>query len=478
MKNPSIDHINYFKLKWKFSNEVNLHRKVTNHIYFSELNGKPVVLRVTDSHHRNAAKLNAELEWLSFLVKSGMTVIQPIANENGNFIESTPDGQFLGAVFSKAPGQPLDPQQLNYLFIEKWGAYLGKLHKLTLNYKDPSGKKLREQWFEESSVKLALKSLDKADPLLSQRFNEIIEWLKSLPKSFDSFGLIHSDFHCGNFFVEDETIWAFDFDDSAYHWFAYDLIPALNSINYENEENNLGLDKNEIKNSFLRGYLREHNLDKIWIERLPLFERFRAALMYFWLQTKLDEGAFDDKAIEWCKKRMPLLRDQFESPLPLDPKFNARSCKLIIDSKNQIANLVRDGVTLKQYSISTAKAGLSCVEGSFGTPHGNLRVACKIGQGYPSDSIFKAKVPTGELFKLELQQQMNSDEDLVLTRILWLEGAEASNINTLTRNIYLHGTNQEHLLGTPASHGCIRFSNKDIIEVFENLDVGSEVEVS
>lgn len=477
MKIPNSEHINFFRSEWGLSGEVKFHRTVTNHIYFSELNGHPVVLRITESFHRNPKQIQSEIDWLRHLAQSGLTVVQPMRTNNGSFVVQTPGGEFLATLFSKAPGKPLEVQKLNHDFIEKWGGYLGEIHKLTLNYQDPSGKQSREQWFEESSLKLALQSVDKGDPLLRHRFHEIIEWLRSLPKAFDCFGLVHSDLHEGNFFVDDNTIWSFDYDDSCYHWFAYDLIPALNSIYYMNEENNLGFERNQIKESFLRGYLKEHHLDKIWLERLPLFERFRAALMYFWLQTKLDHGVFDEKAIDWCRKRMPLIREQFESPPPSDPKFNRRPYKLHVNSGTQTAILSKEDQFFKQYKISTAKAGLSCADGSFGTPTGKLRVACKIGHGYPMGSIFKARVPTGECYTMGNVQNDISNQDLVLSRILWLEGTEEENSTTLTRNIYLHGTNQENLLGSPASHGCIRFSNADIIDLFELLEVGCEVEV-
>jgi L,D-transpeptidase YbiS len=71
----------------------------------------------------------------------------------------------------------------------------------------------------------------------------------------------------------------------------------------------------------------------------------------------------------------------------------------------------------------------------------------------------------------------SSPEDLILTRILWLDGKESHNANTLNRYIYLHGTNQESLLGTPVSHGCIRMSNEDILDLFDLLQAGDEVEV-
>ena len=62
--------------------------------------------------------------------------------------------------------------------------------------------------------------------------------------------------------------------------------------------------------------------------------------------------------------------------------------------------------------------------------------------------------------------------DYVLTRILWLEGLEpgvnrGAGIDSRARYIYIHGTNQEQLLGTPASHGCIRMANADVISFFD-----------
>ena len=51
------------------------------------------------------------------------------------------------------------------------------------------------------------------------------------------------------------------------------------------------------------------------------------------------------------------------------------------------------------------------------------------------------------------------------TRILWLEGLDPENANTYERYIYIHGTNAESQLGTPASHGCVRMNNLDVIDL-------------
>jgi len=43
-------------------------------------------------------------------------------------------------------------------------------------------------------------------------------------------------------------------------------------------------------------------------------------------------------------------------------------------------------------------------------------------------------------------------------------------IDSYDRSIYLHGTNQEQLLGEPASHGCIRLSNRDVMELYDLVE--------
>ena len=86
--------------------------------------------------------------------------------------------------------------------------------------------------------------------------------------------------------------------------------------------------------------------------------------------------------------------------------------------------------------------------------------------------IFKSRLQIGRL------ADPGGEEDLVLTRILWLEGLDPENENTRDRYIYIHGTNQEELIGTPASHGCVRLRNDDMIELFNRLPEGAPVEIT
>jgi hypothetical protein len=150
--------------------------------------------------------------------------------------------------------------------------------------------------------------------------------------------------------------------------------------------------------------------------------------------------------------------------------------KIVVSISGQKAQLLQRGIPLRTYLISSAAKGVGFENGSYKTPTGLFRIAEKIGDRAARGTVFRQRQATGEVWSKDAANPLStSQDDLILTRILWLEGLEPQNANTRDRYIYLHGTNQEPQLGTPVSHGCIRFSNKDIEDVFEQVPVGTEV---
>lgn len=139
---------------------------------------------------------------------------------------------------------------------------------------------------------------------------------------------------------------------------------------------------------------------------------------------------------------------------------------------SQTLDLLDDQLTLRQrFAISTSQFGTGFEPGSHRTPTGRFRVCEKIGDHAPEGEIFVGRIPTGRL------GVEGEDGDHVQTRILWLEGLEPENANTKARYIYIHGTNWEQRLGTPASHGCVRMSNAEVRFLFEQIEVGTLVEI-
>ncbi len=144
---------------------------------------------------------------------------------------------------------------------------------------------------------------------------------------------------------------------------------------------------------------------------------------------------------------------------------------LVVVSTAQQTLQVTDegGGVLQEFTISTSKYGSGTEPGSFRTPLGRFRISHKIGRDAAPRTIFKSREPIG------LWDATPVEEDLVLSRILWLDGLDPENANTRERYIYIHGTNQEELIGTPASHGCVRMVNADVVALFELVSEGTEV---
>jgi len=143
--------------------------------------------------------------------------------------------------------------------------------------------------------------------------------------------------------------------------------------------------------------------------------------------------------------------------------------KIDVSVRDQRLILTRDGEELRSYPISTSRFGIGPEEGSLKTPLGRFRIAEKIGDGAATGTIFKARVALGP------DDPLPDTEDFITSRILWLDGLEEENANTRDRFIYIHGTKHEDEIGTPASHGCIRMRNADVIELFELVDETTQV---
>jgi len=151
---------------------------------------------------------------------------------------------------------------------------------------------------------------------------------------------------------------------------------------------------------------------------------------------------------------------------------------IIISISRQMLYHRRNTGVCYAYPVSTASNGAGNRKNSFQTPLGKHRIAEKIGHGLPLKTAFNARQP----FCIYNPETCDPNRDWILTRILWLEGCETGKnrrgpVDTHARYIYIHGTYEENKIGTPASHGCIRMKNEDILELFNHTFVGESVRI-
>ena len=156
--------------------------------------------------------------------------------------------------------------------------------------------------------------------------------------------------------------------------------------------------------------------------------------------------------------------------------------KIIVSVAHQTLRLLDGaGGLLREYQVSTGKAGVGEIAGSFRTPRGRHLVRAKIGRDAPENTIFVRRRPTGEVWSPEFAAR-HPGRDWILTRILWLSGCEPGrnrlgNVDTMRRYIYIHGTPDCVEMGVPGSHGCIRMRNADIVELFDLVPPYTPVEI-
>ena len=157
--------------------------------------------------------------------------------------------------------------------------------------------------------------------------------------------------------------------------------------------------------------------------------------------------------------------------------------RILISVRRQTLTLFDDsGEALRSYPVSTAEKGAGERSGSHCTPRGRHLIRAKIGAGQADNTVFVGRRPSGEIYSAELDAAF-PERDWILTRILWLSGCEPGrnrlgDVDTMRRYIYIHGTPDKVALGVPASHGCIRMRNADLLELFERVPVYTPVDIS
>jgi hypothetical protein len=156
--------------------------------------------------------------------------------------------------------------------------------------------------------------------------------------------------------------------------------------------------------------------------------------------------------------------------------------KITIHIPTQTLTLLDDnGHVSRRYSVSTGANGVGEENGSFCTPRGKHVIRAKIGAGQPLNAVFVKRRATSEVYTPELGAQQTG-RDWILTRILWLSGCESGynrsgSCDTMRRYIYIHGTPDSIELGKPGSRGCVRMCNAELLELFDVVKVGTQIEI-
>jgi len=266
------------------------------------------ILKLTHDRHRSHDMIRAELDWVNYLARGGVSVASAVASVNGNLVEriKLPHSSFFAYAFEKAPGGHPRKDDFGPALFESWGTMIGRMHALTRTYRPSDPTLKRYHWYDDPT--LDMKRYEGiVDPVVIERFREQVDLIRAFPVAADTYGLTHNDLHQGNFYVADGRITAFDFDDCHYNYFVNDIAMALfYTLRRSGSEPGGPAEAIAFLTPFLRGYFRENRLDQDWIERIPAFLKMREIDLYLIIHAynAVDGGPWISSFLDGRRERI------------------------------------------------------------------------------------------------------------------------------------------------------------------------------
>ncbi|KZE69323.1 hypothetical protein AWM68_03390 [Fictibacillus phosphorivorans] len=267
-----------------------------NKVFVYSKSNRNYIMRLTPKRKRTKEELHEEISWIQFLKSSGVSVSGAVKSGNHLFIEEVSD--FYITVFEKAEGGLVNlqnPNQWNNDFFHRWGRLLGQVHHAGRQYKGIKGNPNRLYWSHEQPYNHELFKRLPSD-LCKKKYHELMQQMMRMPVDKHHYGLIHNDFHQGNFFVNGCNITLFDFDDSAYFYYAYDIAVAFYHAYWQHTSFNTKEDEfiTEFLTHFLNGYSEANKLTRNTVDHLPYFLKLRELFLYVlflqvWDMDKLED---------------------------------------------------------------------------------------------------------------------------------------------------------------------------------------------
>jgi len=271
------------------------------------------ILRIGHSLRRTPELIAGEVDWINYLAKGGAAVSKAILSKDGNLVEAIDDGQggqFLATAFVKAQGVPSWEVEWTSAFVGHYGQVMGRMHALTKDYVPANPAWRRPEW--DSPGNLDLEDwLPSSEAAALTKFQALMPHFETLPKDRDSYGLIHQDAHGANFYVHEGQITLFDFDDSVYGWFIYDIAMVLFYAAMWRED--MAAFTREFMGDFLQGYGRENRLASHWLLEIPNFLKLREIDLYAVIHRSMDVENLDDP---WCEGYLRGRKARIEGDVP------------------------------------------------------------------------------------------------------------------------------------------------------------------
>lgn len=234
----------------------------SNAVYPFDRDGRLCFLRLSPAEEKEPLELLGEIDFLEFLRRCRYPAMRPIPSENGDSLLrlDTPWGMWYASAFEGVSGRPLEAVPMTAALAEAYGAALGQLHGISMRYHSPVRRRSDRDVLEWTGRVFTTHAM-------SERFfaklDETTQQLSKMPRTRAWYGLVHYDFEPDNVFWDGEKCSAIDFEDGMLHFYAVDVVQALDEL------------PEAYHKAFLQGYRTACPEARVEEGDFPLMRRFR-----------------------------------------------------------------------------------------------------------------------------------------------------------------------------------------------------------
>jgi amicoumacin kinase len=295
--------------------------------------GDSVILRISHSTRRTIDYTLGEVEFVRYLAAAAIPVASPLLSESGQFVErielpedslASPGHYFVATAFERAEGivfddaPPLKERFWKSPLFRDLGRLFARLHNRAETYKVSNPRFKRQEWHEYDVVDID--RFAPADELLVRECTaRIIARLKALPKTPETYGLIHADLHMHNFCFANGKITAFDFDNAEYAWFVKDIAVLLFYVARDEPREHRDEAVAAFLPPFLEGYRELRRCDGAALAAIPDLLALQRSMNYALFHQYRDPALLDEDTLgRWSRFRrdieaeVPVVQLDFE----------------------------------------------------------------------------------------------------------------------------------------------------------------------
>ena len=294
-----------------------LHGGHFSHVYRFTQDSQSVVLRILPaSPEINLNDMQSIFEWMRYMSENHAPVPKPIQSINNKYIEEINHGAgtYLIMMIEAADGilsEDIPLEQWSNELYQTLGIAVGKIHSVASQFNLANPAKIRPIWEDIPNNFNPEQDPNPELTIIHSERKNIMDYLATLPKDNDSFGLIHGDLHMGNFFIDvaANKITIFDFDDCVYGWFMMDIATLVFDYPVVYPQTS----KNQLVEDFfahlLKGYSSVKPTSDFWVGQLPNFLKLLEIGIYMQVYREHDPADHESWIGKFMKGRKALLEN-------------------------------------------------------------------------------------------------------------------------------------------------------------------------